>query len=90
MDNFDLRKYLKENKFQNEIKINLGCNSQKETDMQDTKNEIKDFYDLMMSDDDVKNWLQSYHYDRIKNDPSYDSNLTFNASKRENLNSLFN
>jgi hypothetical protein len=60
-------------------------NEQEEIDTQAIKDEMKDFYDLMVSDDDVKDWLQSYHYDRIEDDPDYDGNFVFDTSEREDF-----
>jgi hypothetical protein len=53
--------------------------------IQDIKDEMKDFYSLDVSNSDVKDWLQSYHYDRIEDDPDYDGDFVFDTTEREDF-----
>jgi hypothetical protein len=68
-----------------ESQYKAKLNEQEEIDIQAIKDEMKDFYDLVVSDDDVNNWLQSYHYDRIEDDPDYDGNFVFDTGEREDF-----
>lgn len=68
-----------------ESQYKVKLNEQEEIDIQAIKDEMKDFYDLVVSDDDVNNWLQSYHYDRIEDDPDYDGNFVFDTGEREDF-----
>ena len=56
-----------------------------EINVEDIKNEMKEFYDVIVSDEDVNEWLQMYHYDRIENDEDYDGEFVFDTSEREDF-----
>jgi hypothetical protein len=56
-----------------------------EINIQDIKDEMKDFYSLDVSDDDVNDWLEVYHYDRIEDDPDYDGDFVFDTGEREDF-----
>jgi hypothetical protein len=56
-----------------------------EINIQDIKDEMKDFYSLEVSDEDVNNWLELYHYDRIEDDPDYDGDFVFDTGEREDF-----
>jgi hypothetical protein len=56
-----------------------------EINIQDIKDEMKDFYSLEVSDEDVSNWLELYHYDRIEDDPDYDGDFVFDTGEREDF-----
>jgi hypothetical protein len=76
MSNFDLRKYLTEGRL---LKEN------KEIDVKAIKDEMNNFYGLNISDEDVNDWLEVYHYDRLEDDPDYDGNFEFDTAEREDF-----
>jgi hypothetical protein len=49
------------------------------------KREMQDFYGIDISEEDISDWLQSYHYDRIEDDEDYDGEFVFDTGEREDL-----
>jgi hypothetical protein len=47
--------------------------------------EMEDFYGLKVSEEEVLDWLEFYHFDRIEEDPGYDGNFLFETSEREDF-----
>jgi hypothetical protein len=56
-----------------------------EINVEDIKNEMKEFYNITVSDENVNEWLQMYHYDRIEDDEDYDGEFVFDTSEREDF-----
>ena len=63
----------------------LKENSDSEIDIEEIKDDMKSFYDIDVTDTQIKDWLKSYHYDRIEDDPDYDGNFFFDTEEREDF-----
>lgn len=49
------------------------------------KKEMDSFYGIDVSEEDIKDWLESYHFDRIEDDEDYDGEFVFDTGEREDL-----
>ena len=43
------------------------------------------FYGIDVSEGDIIDWLESYHFDRIEDDEDYDGEFVFDTGEREDL-----
>jgi hypothetical protein len=51
----------------------------------DIQTEMREFYNLLLTEDTIKDFLKFYHYDRIEDDPDYDGVFVFDTTEREDL-----
>jgi hypothetical protein len=49
------------------------------------KKEMDEFYGIDVSEEDIIDWLESYHFDRIEDDEDYDGEFVFDTGEREDL-----
>ena len=56
-----------------------------EFNIKDIQNEMKSFYGLNVSNQDVMDWLEMYHFDRLEEDEDYSGNFEFDTSEREDF-----
>ena len=49
------------------------------------KKEMDEFYGVDVSEEDINDWLKSYHFDRIEDDEDYDGEFVFDTGEREDL-----
>jgi hypothetical protein len=56
-----------------------------EINLQEIKDEMKQFYDLTVTEEVIEEWIGWYHYDRIEDDEDYDGIFCFDTSEREDL-----
>lgn len=51
----------------------------------DIQTEMRELYNLFLTEDTIKDFLKFYHYDRIEDDPDYDGVFVFDTTEREDL-----
>jgi hypothetical protein len=51
----------------------------------DIQTEMKELYNLLLTEDTIKDFIKVYHYDRIEDDPDYDGYFVFDTTEREDL-----
>jgi hypothetical protein len=51
----------------------------------DIQTEMRELYNLLLTEDIIKDFLKFYHYDRIEDDPDYDGEFVFDTTEREDL-----
>jgi hypothetical protein len=56
-----------------------------EINLQEIKDEMKQFYDVTVTKKVIEEWIGWYHYDRIEDDEDYDGIFCFDTSEREDL-----
>jgi hypothetical protein len=56
-----------------------------EINLQEIQDEMKQFYDVTVTEEVIEEWIGWYHYDRIEDDEDYDGIFCFDTSEREDL-----